>query len=91
MGHQIAREHVGISLCSKTFSISFRANFGSLSISSNLALSQKKDELRFGPAAVEQLPDLETLEDVEVAVVLVRQLLVPLQSQEGLRALRIEH
>ena len=91
MGHRIAREHVRISLCSKTFSISLRANFGSLSISSNLALSEKKDDFGFGPAAVEQLPDLETLEDVEVAVVLVRQLLVPLQSQEGLRALRIEH
>ena len=34
------------------------------------------------------LPDLEALEDIEVAVVLVRQLLVALQSQESLY---IEH
>ena len=34
--------------------------------------------------AFQALPDLEALEDVEVAVVLVSQLLVAVQSQQGL-------
>ena len=35
-------------------------------------------------SAFQALPDLEALEDVEVAVVLVSQLLVAVQSQQGL-------
>ena len=35
-------------------------------------------------SAFQVLPDLEALEDVEVAVVLVSQLLVAVQSQQGL-------
>ena len=34
--------------------------------------------------AFQALPDLEALEDVEVTVVLVSQLLVAVQSQQGL-------
>ena len=37
--------------------------------------------------AFQALPDLEALEDVEVAVVLVSQLLVAVQSQQGLSLL----
>ena len=38
-------------------------------------------------SAFQALPDLEALEDVEVAVVLVSQLLVSVQSQQGLSLL----
>ena len=38
--------------------------------------------------AFQALPDLEALEDVEVAVVLVSQLLVAVQSQQGLSLLK---
>ena len=71
-------------LCNKTFSMSFSANFGSLSISNSLALSNQKYELVSHQEERAALPDLEALEDVEVAVVLVGQLLVSLQSQESL-------
>ena len=67
--------------------MSLSANFGSLSISSNLALSKSMvihiHESCTG-SAFQVLPDLEALEDVEVAVVLVSQLLVAVQSQQGL-------
>ena len=67
--------------------MSLSANFGSLSISSNLALS-KIMVIRIRQcctwSAFQALPDLEALEDVEVAVVLVSQLLVAVQSQQGL-------
>ena len=39
-------------------------------------------------SAFQALPDLEALEDVEVAVVLVSQLLVAVQSQQGLSLLK---
>ena len=67
--------------------MSLSANFGSLSISSNLALPKSMvihihECCTWG--AFQALPDLEALEDVEVAVVLVSQLLVAVQSQQGL-------
>ena len=42
-------------------------------------------------SAFQALPDLEALEDVEVAVVLVSQLLVAVQSQQGLSLLKFEN
>ena len=70
--------------------MSLSANFGSLSISSNLALS-KSMVIHIHEcctcSAFQALPDLEALEDVEVAVVLVSQLLVAVQSQQGLSLL----
>ena len=71
--------------------MSLSANFGSLSISSNLALSKKMViHIRKSctGSAFQALPDLEALEDVEVAVVLVSQLLVAVQSQQGLSLLK---
>ena len=74
--------------------MSLSANFGSLSISSNLALSKKHGQWSLISNSAthgltfQALPDLEALEDVEVAVVLVSQLLVAVQSQQGLSLLK---
>ena len=70
----------GVRQVKKTFSMSFSAISGSLSISNNLALNAEDDFDRcvwWIELELDFSPHLEAFENIKVAVVLICQLLVP--------------